>query len=58
MNYHQLVKDGFPCSHNWMSAQHGDSQILVAKSKSATARSDLKRAMENDTSGQTAKKQK
>jgi hypothetical protein len=58
MTYDQLVKDGFPYAHNWMSAQHGDSQILVAKSKSSTARSDLKRAMEDGTSDQAVKKQK
>jgi hypothetical protein len=58
MTYDQLVKDGFPYTHNWMSAQHGDSQILIAKSKSLTARNDLKRAMEDGTSDQAAKKQK
>jgi hypothetical protein len=58
MNYEQLVKDGFPYSHNWMSSQHGDTQILVAKSKSATARRDLKRVMEDVVSEQTVKKPK
>jgi hypothetical protein len=58
MKYEQLVKDGFPYSHNWMSSQHGDTQILVAKSKSATARRDLKRVMEDVVSEQTVKKPK
>jgi hypothetical protein len=58
MNYEQLVKDGFPYSHNWMSSQHGDTQILVAKSKSATARRDLKRVMEDVIPEQTVKKPK
>jgi hypothetical protein len=58
MNYERLVKDGFPYSHNWMSSQHGDTQILVAKSKSATARRDLKRVMEDVIPEQTVKKPK
>jgi hypothetical protein len=58
MNYDQLVKDGFPYAHSWMSTQHGDSQILVAKSKSATARSNLKRATEDDTFDLAVKKRK
>jgi hypothetical protein len=41
-----------------MSSQHGDTQILVAESKSATARRDLKRVMEDVVSEQTVKKPK
>jgi hypothetical protein len=54
----QLFEGGFPCAHTWISTQRVGSQLLIAKSKSATFKQDLNGLLDDDDDDDTTARER
>jgi hypothetical protein len=52
----KLFQDGFPYTHKWIEGQQSGSQLLIAKSKPAEFKKDLKRVLDDDSTDTSSKK--